>query len=631
MTEKNMDRKLPITGPCVLTDAQFKKAKLESRMLFAYANNYIQRHLPILKNSDVGIGLFDCNGNLMRVYSNRKRFFEWAKRIGFIPGTSWKETFVGSSAISMGLQTGNVAYSCGGDHIWEPLRDVFLYFVPCNSVRALGEQEKIFLSGGIALIGHIYDECQEFLCATQLMADATSRGIISGDHASCVIDSLSSGFLVLEKKPAGGFQIVVCSKKTYAALGISDHITPYSDAERYFDPLPRNKEFWAIVRERKIVSDFDITLSVLGKNRLITISTTTYLDVQSNVLSFSIAILSQKDVISQVTKRLGHYAKATFQDIIGESQAISKAMKLAAKAAALKTNILLLGESGVGKDIFAQAIHNASNQRQGPFVTLNCAAIPRDLLASELFGYEHGAFTGSKKDGQIGKFELANGGTLFLDEIGDMPLELQTLLLRVLEEKALTRLGGNIKIGLDVRIIAATNVDLEENVAHKHFRQDLYYRLNKFCITIPPLRERGGDIQLLLDAFYRSNSHSLYGEEYRIAPEILDHLASFPWRGNVRELQSFAEILSCLNPGDITSLDQIPDPRYRGALQATEAVSPGPPKPVKAKRYTMEHLISAEEIQKALLACRFNKVQTASTLGISRSTLYKLMKANGLK
>ncbi len=205
----------------------------------------------------------------------------------------------------------------------------------------------------------------------------------------------------------------------------------------------------------------------------------------------------------------GEQTKLTFSDLIGTDPSFLETVELARKASEGNSNIQLLGESGSGKDIFAQSIHNASKRKNGPFIALSCAAIPRELIASELFGYVEGAYTGARRGGKPGKFELACGSTIFLDEIGEMPLELQTTLLRVLESRTITRVGGSEVIPIDVRVIAATNRNLASAVLLGHFRQDLFYRLNVFSIFMVPLRNRRNDIPLFVDHFVKTISVKL--------------------------------------------------------------------------------------------------------------------------
>lgn len=210
----------------------------------------------------------------------------------------------------------------------------------------------------------------------------------------------------------------------------------------------------------------------------------------------------------------------TFEDIIGESEQIKKVISECRSISNNPSTVLLLGESGCGKELLAQAIHNNSYRKNKPFIAVNCGAIPSNLIESELFGYEPGSFTGSNKNGSLGKFEIANGGTIFLDEIGEMPIEMQVTLLRVLQEGVITRIGGKKPIPIDVRVIAATNKDLKQEVKNKNFREDLYYRLNVLPIKVPPLKERIGDVPILLNHFLKIKSEKLN----KPVPNVTDKL-----------------------------------------------------------------------------------------------------------
>ena len=248
----------------------------------------------------------------------------------------------------------------------------------------------------------------------------------------------------------------------------------------------------------------------------------------------------------------GHVAKYTFADITGNSKKLEKCKKIAKRMAKSESTILLTGESGTGKELFAQAIHNTSNRKNAQFVAVNCAALPENLLESELFGYAEGAFTGAKKDGKPGLFELAHKGTLLLDEIGEIPLELQARLLRVLEEREVMRIGGERVINVDVRIIAASNRDLYELMQENKFREDLYYRLSILPLRIPPLRERKEDILPLIEEFKRE-----FKSEFVLSDAIKDRFLKHRWNGNVRELRNYIEYLSNLKKQKIT-LEDLP-------------------------------------------------------------------------
>lgn len=243
-------------------------------------------------------------------------------------------------------------------------------------------------------------------------------------------------------------------------------------------------------------------------------------------------------LINQYQKRINEMRKS--RGFIAESPEFKKVISLARKVANVDSTVLILGESGTGKEVVAREVHEKSHRSKNLFLKINCGAIPENLLESELFGYEGGAFTGAKKSGHIGIFEMANKGTVFLDEIGDMPLHLQVKLLRVLQERSITRIGSTKPISLDTRVIAATNRDLKEMVQEKLFREDLYYRLNVISINLPPLRERKTDIPPLID-YFAANINEKYKLNKRLSPNLLKELMAYDWPGNVRELENMIE------------------------------------------------------------------------------------------
>ncbi|MDD4600830.1 Anaerobic nitric oxide reductase transcription regulator NorR [bioreactor metagenome] len=312
--------------------------------------------------------------------------------------------------------------------------------------------------------------------------------------------------------------------------------------------------------------------------------------------------------------------KTTFESIIGRSRPIVHVKNLAARAAATDSTVLITGESGTGKDLFAQAIHNASWRSSKPMVSINCAAIPTELLEAELFGYDEGAFTGAKRGGKKGKFELAEGGTLFLDEIGDMPLPMQAKLLRVMQDKTFEHIGGEKVKTCDVRIIAATNKPLEEMVQSGAFREDLYYRLNVICLEVPPLRDRKEDIGELIEFLIPGICHRLRVPVKQFSPEALAILRSYPWPGNVRELiNTLEQIGATISVALITSKHLPPMVIHQLGRR-------------KAKSETNHDQTGREKdyISDALKNSKGNKALAAKILGIHRSTLYEKIKKYNL-
>lgn len=314
-------------------------------------------------------------------------------------------------------------------------------------------------------------------------------------------------------------------------------------------------------------------------------------------------------------------AKAHFRDIIGESEEIQKVIEIAKKVANSPSTILIEGESGTGKELLAQSIHNYSNRCIKRFVAINCGAIPNNIMESELFGYEEGTFTGGKKGGKIGKFEAANGGTLFLDEIGEMPLEMQVKLLRVLQENKLTRLGGTKEISINIRIIAATNKNLLEEVAKGTFREDLYYRICVIPIKIPPLRDRKGDIQELIEYFVEGKSIMLNKPKVVMDNDLYRKLLQYSWPGNIRQLENYIENIVNLSGELSFNLDFIESNSENNGINFLNGE--------KIDDYNL-HKIEKQVIEQAILSNKNNLTRAAKELGISRNTLYLKMKKYNL-
>ena len=342
----------------------------------------------------------------------------------------------------------------------------------------------------------------------------------------------------LDEGLIGVNDIFVCNKKACQIARISEELTMGKKGEEVFPYIP----FYQVLREKKAVPEkiirlfgTDISLAVVPVVR------------KENCIG-AFAMLqkfneqeSRQNALRRQMMQKGHYARYTLDDVIGISTAITETKNILRKMAATDSPVLLMGETGTGKELMAHALHQASRRADGPFIAINVAAMPENLLESELFGYEEGAFTGAKKGGRPGLFEFAHQGTLFLDEVEGMSLSMQVKLLRVLQEGEIMRVGGGSIIRVDVRIVAATNESLEEKIQDGSFRKDLYYRLNALTVEIPPLRKRGDDIFLLLDYFMRK-----MGGDFTLSEGVKAFLRRHPWPGNIRELQNAVEYFNYL-------------------------------------------------------------------------------------
>ena len=310
-----------------------------------------------------------------------------------------------------------------------------------------------------------------------------------------------------------------------------------------------------------------------------------------------------------------------FAELLGTSPPMQELFRLLHRVADTLTTVLVTGESGVGKELVARALHQESRRKSGPFVAINCGALPETLLESELFGHVKGAFTDARAD-RAGVFREANGGTLFLDEVGELPIALQPKLLRVLQERVVRPLGGNREVPVDVRIVCATNVDLEEAVEQGRFREDLFYRLDVVHLEVPPLRARGTDVLLLADTFLQRLSKRDGRPAPKLTPDIAARLLAYEWPGNVRELLNLLERVMALSTGELIRVEDLPERVRRGGPTITpDAAEPGTVLPLAEveKRY----------ILKVLGLLDGNKRKAAEALGLDRSTLYRKLQAYG--
>ena len=374
--------------------------------------------------------------------------------------------------------------------------------------------------------------------------DSINKLQIQREETNHIIDSLSHGILCVDND---GF-IKFVNKKGEKLLEITEKAAANNNI-------------------KNIIPDFKIELlgkdskgkrvSIRGKNQSFLIKSSPIIlngERVSNIVEFN----RKSDEVRDAYKLVGSSRVVKFDDIIGESNSVKNVKLISKNIAKTDSTVLLRGESGTGKELFARSIHFESQRYDAPFIAINCASIPDNLLESEFFGYEGGCFTGSKRDGQIGKFELANGGTIFLDEIGDLPLHLQPKILRVLQERSFTRIGGKEEIYVDVRVIAATNRDLESMVKNKEFREDLYYRLNVIPIYLPSLKERGEDIFLLSKYLMNKFCCRFHMDCKELSEEIKSSFMNYSWPGNIRELENVIEYLVNTSTEDVISCNSLP-------------------------------------------------------------------------
>lgn len=419
-----------------------------------------------------------------------------------------------------------------------------------------------------------------------------------------VVDNMNTGFVAVDAEG----KIIRMNAKSKAIFQI--------DAPMNIDELFSGKDVQRLLTERNPLRN-EYYIDVHGHRGVYDSSP---IQIGGRVKGHVVTVKPMQELINTFNDITQDVVRTEFDDIIGDSASIKHVIDTARKVAASKSNILILGESGTGKELFARAIHNQSQRSQAPFIAINCAAIPDALLESELFGYEEGAFTGAKRGGKPGKFQLANKGTLFLDEIGDMPLHLQSKLLRVLQEEKVMPVGGASLIDVDVRIVAATHRNLEEMVLEGAFRQDLYYRLNVIPLMIPALRNRMEDLPHLVNGILQKCNLKLNKSIKMLSSECMSELMKYEWPGNIRELENTLEYAVNMSDTHIIEVRHLP----RKIIQSQ----------FKENQESVDPIVKLEDLEKEAIqnalayfgGGKAAAVKAAEALGISKATLYRKLK-----
>jgi len=556
---------------------------------------------------------------------------------GLGEGAYWTLDAIGPNAVSVGMREFCRCISRGEDQYFTALQKYAIYFVPLSSRDANPPFDEQRL-GGLAMLVPLADDRTDLCLILTMMANALmlNQHHIQRHYRQHQMTGREILTIDTSVKP-GEYTITGVDRPLFQMLNLEPTELYLRPLRLLVDAPPANREFWDIVQNKLLVNDRELTISFQGKARTCVISTDVFEQPRLRLTGMLIFFTTPQRISKQISEKSGNSAVRTFDNLIGQSAAIKSAVRRARLIANTDSNMLLLGESGVGKDVFAQAIHNASARRGKPFIAVNCGALPRDLIASELFGYEAGAFTGAKRQGNIGKFELANGGTLFLDEIGELPLDLQATLLRAVEQKRFTRLGGNKEIDVDVKIISATNANLLQMAEERRFREDLYYRLSTVQVVIPPLRERGEDI-LLLSEYFIDRVAKRMGrcEKITLSDDAKAVLMAHRWRGNVRELQNLMEGIVQIYPDNVITREHILENLRTPAPVMEPVVQPDVPEPPKVqakepKPQEKKVPLNKERILEALEQCGGNRSAAAAELGISRRTIYRYMEQFGIE
>jgi len=594
----------------------------EIKALLERNRHLIEVSWPILKmigemirGSGFRVDLVDKDGYFLKILSDME-ILEESKKLGSVIGANRSELVVGTNGIGIALSAGKSIQILGPEHY-----NIYHHNWTCSAAPIYDPSGNIV--GAVNMSGNYRLLHKHTLGMVVGIANAIESALrtekkvlelsINNKFLNTVIESISDGLIVINKKgeithlnsiagkilgkeyhEAIGKPIDKLIRTSFSLLNILNNRKGYLEKEIIVTPLYGKESSQQYLLTEKVVEDSE------GKSQGVT------------------ALFKEmKKVHRLVGNFIGANTRYNFSSIIGNNIRLMKAVSLAKVASVSSCKILIQGESGTGKEIIAQAIHNNSNRKSKPFIAINCAAIPRDLVESELFGYEGGAFTGAKKEGRPGKFELAEGGTLFLDEIESMPLEAQPKLLRILESNQLMRVGGNKIIPIDVRIISSSNQDLFLLAKEGKFREDLYYRINTVVINVPPLRERKDDIPILIRHFY-NRIGSKAGNKTAIDKKALELFYNHDWPGNIRELENVVENAILLNKDHKITADTINENIKRSNTNNPNSKENNKAVPLMD--------LEKEALLRALKDVNGNISKASKILGIDRSTLYRKIK-----
>ncbi|MGI6549044.1 MAG: sigma-54-dependent Fis family transcriptional regulator [Syntrophomonadales bacterium] len=608
-------------NPYVATEAEMKEARERSGYLIQVARPIMEHLYKFVAGTGFIVGLVDTNLQALDCIFADHEAQEWRKTAHLVEGGLWSEELVGTNCSALAIALARPISVFGYEH--------YCLFAHAGAASSAPIFDGDRIIGALAMNGP-FDRVSNHTLGMVVSAVKHIESNIVLERASEfhqeTIDSISEGLLVL--KVDG--EILGINQMCAKILRITGKPLIGRNLYELMGHNEGNQHFIRLVTRGRAITDERVTF-YLGKDRVQCNITCSPMGDRDRIV---VTLRESHKVNHLVRNWIGANAKVIFDDIIGEDPNFCQVLHNARLASSSNSNVLITGESGTGKDLIAQAMHNASPRKNSPFVAINCAALPRDLIASELFGYEDGAFTGARKGGNIGKFELADQGTIFLDEIGDMPLDLQSALLRVIEEKSVMRLGGNKLIPIDVRIIAATNKDITTAINRKSFRPDLYYRLGVIRLNMPPLRERKDDIPILTEYFLARACRQLNKPQVRPGPELIKIFMAYNWPGNVRELQNILESAIQLSPTNELDFDMV-QANLKMPVGADDE-APLPPAEPMPEGNGQPVVWSLAEMEKQwILHClkhhHYNKSETARALGIQRRTLYNRLREYGFQ
>lgn len=585
---------------------ELKQRQADNIILLNAAHAYLEDLYSKVLNSQGVVVLSDAEGTIIFALGDEKTMRETtAPQLGY----NCSEATLGTNgvgtclALKRPIQIWAEEHYYEGNHIWycsgAPIFDPGGNMLGCLNVTGTSQSVHAHTLGmvlGIAnaierqiKINQITDENQKVIRKQEIMLNLITDGVL-------IVD------------PTG--KITEINQHALQMFGIAKNEIVNQSINKL---IPSELDIEEIFTKQRMLKNMEIDFTLHHKDLSCSVSTAIIMNEKGLPESLILTFTPSKNIHALVNQVTGSVARYSFEQMIGRSLVFQEAIRHGKLAALASSNVLITGESGTGKELMAQAIHNASNRFHKPFIIINCGALPRGLIVSELFGYEEGSFTGSKKGGNPGKFELADGGTIFLDEIGELPLDSQATLLRIIQEKVVHRIGSSKPKPIDVRIIAATNRDLAEEVLNKNFRQDLFYRLNVLAINMPSLRDRREDIEVLINSTMDRITKQTQKPYLTIDSQAMYILKEYDWPGNIRELENVLERAANICEDLVIRCRDLPNNITGETVKA-------------ASDMTVIEQTERTLIMDMLRENHGNIKQTAEKLGVARNTVYRKMK-----
>lgn len=585
---------------------ELKKRQANSIILLNAGQGYLEDLYSKFLSSQGVVVLSDTEGTIIFALGDEKTMRETtAPELGH----DCSEETMGTNGVGTCLALGKPfliwaeEHYYQGHHIWycssAPIFDPAGKMLGCLNVT--GKSQSVH-AHTLGMVMGIANAIERQIKINQIMDE--NQKVIRKQEV--ILNLIIDGVLIVD--PAG--KVTEINQYALQMFGMAKNEIINQSVAKF---IPSGLDIEDIFTKQRMLKNIEIDFALPGKDLSCSVSTAIIRNENALPESLILNFTPSKNIHALVNQVTGSVARYTFEQMIGCSSVFQEAIRQGKLAALANSNVLITGESGTGKELMAHAIHNASNRFHKPFISVNCGALPRELIVSELFGYEEGSFTGAKKGGKPGKFELADGGTIFLDEIGELPLDGQVTLLRIIQEKVVNRIGSNKPKPIDVRIIAATNRNLAEEVLNKNFRQDLFYRLNVLTINMPSLRDRKEDLEILIDSTMDRIKSQTNKPYLTIDSQAVDLLKKYEWPGNIRELENVLERAANICEDLVIKCSDLPNHLTAESVKAAPDITY-----IEQTEKTL--------IMDTLRETHGNIKQTAEKLGIARNTVYRKMK-----